>query len=124
LSDAELSCVQELRVGRERVGHVTFHGVTDCRGLLHRLPDLLVVQQGEIIVYPDQSSKPELGQGLNKPASVVLYGCMPKSKTKFSDPSVREKYRKRVAQMTEEKGATFEDYNCDDGTWRFRVHHF
>lgn len=124
MSEAELSCVQELRIGRQRIGHVTFHGVTDCRGLLHRLPNILVVEQGEIIVYPDQSSKPGVGQGLNKSASVVLYGCMPKSKATFSDPTVREKYRQRVAQMTREKGAVFEDYDCDDGTWKFQVNHF
>lgn len=124
LSDVELASVQDLRVGRESVGHVTFDGVTDCRGLLPKLQELLVVEKGEVIVYPDQRIKPGVGQGLNKPASVVLYGCMPKSKGRFTDPKARERYKQRVAQMTEDKGAIFEDYNCDDGTWKFRVTHF
>lgn len=124
LSEAELMKVQDLRVGRKGVGSVTFHGETDCRGLVHKLHDLLVIEQGEVVVYPDARWKPPVGQGLNKPASVVLYGCMPKSQHRLADPNARDRYRQRVALMTEEKGAVFEDYNCEDGTWKFRVTHF
>lgn len=124
MSESELSRVQNLRVGRMGVGCVTFDGETDCRGLLPQLKELLVVEQGEVVVYPDPRQKPPVGQGLNKAASVVLYGCMPKSQQRLVDPRARERYKQRVAQMTEEKGAVFEDYDCDDGTWRFRVTHF
>merc|ERR1712232_194329 len=111
-------------MGRKGVGCVVFHGETDCRGLLEQLGQLLVIEQGEVVVYPDARHKPPVGQGLNKPASVVLYGCMPKSQQRLSDPRARERYRERVAKMTEEKGAVFEDYNCEDGTWKFHVTHF
>eukprot|EP00927_Polykrikos_kofoidii_P044684 TRINITY_DN38585_c0_g1_i1.p1 TRINITY_DN38585_c0_g1~~TRINITY_DN38585_c0_g1_i1.p1 ORF type:complete len:1550 (-),score=213.08 TRINITY_DN38585_c0_g1_i1:80-4300(-) len=124
LSEEELACVQGLRIGREGIGSVTFHGITNCRGLLAQLSELLIVEQGEVIVYPDARLKPPVGMGLNKAASVVLYGCMPKAQTRLSEPQSRERYRQRVAQMTEEKGAVFEDYDCEDGTWRFRVNHF
>jgi len=116
--------VRDLRVGRENIGHVTFIGDTDCRGLLPQLSEIMIIQQGEVVVYPEACKKPPVGQGLNKPASIVLYGCMPKSQTRLSSPRARERYRQRVAQMTEDKGATFEDYNCEDGTWTFRVNHF
>mmetsp|Transcript_48320 Transcript_48320/g.112009 ORF Transcript_48320/g.112009 Transcript_48320/m.112009 type:complete len:289 (+) Transcript_48320:177-1043(+) len=124
LSEVELSRVRNLRVGREGIGHVTFHGLTDCRGLLEQLPEILIIKQGEVVVYPDVRKKPPTGQGLNKSASIVLYGCMPKIQTRLSSPRARGRYKRRVAQMTEEKGAVFEDYDCDDGTWSFRVHHF
>jgi hypothetical protein len=124
LSEAELSSVRDLTISRKGVGRVTFNGETDCRGLLHELHNLLVIDQGEVVVYPDPSRKPPVGRGLNKPASVVLFGCMPKSKQRLADPRAKERYRQRVAQMTEEKGATFEDYNCEDGTWKFHVAHF
>lgn len=124
LSDAELLNVRNLRVGRTGVGTVTFHGETDCRGLMHQLHELLVIEQGEVVVYPDARWKPPVGHGLNKPASVVLYGCMPKSQQRLADPKARDRYRQRVSHMTEEKGAVFEDYNCEDGTWKFRVTHF
>lgn len=124
LSQAELAMVRNLSVGRVGVGCVTFDGETDCRGLLPHLRELLVIEQGEVVVYPDPRKKPPVGQGLNKAASVVLFGCMPKSQQRLLDPKARERYKQRVAQMTEEKGAVFEDYDCDDGTWRFRVNHF
>lgn len=124
MSEVDLTTVRNLRVSRKGVGCVTFDGETDCRGLLPQLRELLVIEQGEVVVYPDPCKKPPVGQGLNKAASVVLYGCMPKSQQKLLDPKARERYKQRVAQMTEEKGAVFEDYDCDDGTWRFRVNHF
>lgn len=124
LRDAELARVQDFRVGRAGVGHVTFHGETDCRGLLPLLHEIVVVAKGEVVIYPEQASKPEVGQGLNRPASIVLFGCLPKSRSRLSDPGARERYQQRVAQMTLDKGAIFEEYCCDDGTWKFRVDHF
>jgi len=124
LGEEELACVHNLRVCREGVGAVVFEGGTDCRGLLPVLQEILVIDKGEVVVYPDATRKPPIGQGLNKPAHVTLHGCMPKSQQRLSDKSARERYRQRVAQMTEEKGAVFEDYDCEDGTWRFRVSHF
>jgi len=124
LSEEELAHVENFVVGREGIGYVTFHGETDCRGLLEALPDIVLVERGEIIVYPQPATKPEVGQGLNKAASVVLYGCMPKSQSRLTDTRARDRYKQRVAQMTEEKGAIFEDYDCDTGTWKFRVNHF
>lgn len=124
LSEADLVSVRDLTISRKGVGRVTFHGETDCRGLLRELHHLLIIDQGEVVVYPDASLKPPVGQGLNKPASVTLFGCMPKSKQRFADPEAKERYRQRVAKMTQEKGATFEDYNCEDGTWKFHVTHF
>jgi len=124
LREPELARVQDLRVGRVGIGHVTFHGETDCRGLLARLPEIVVVEKGEVVIYPDQRAKPEPGQGLNRPASIELFGCLPRSRAGLADPEARERYRQRVAQMTHDKGAIFEDYCCDDGTWKFRVEHF
>lgn len=124
LDDEALCCVEDLVVGRDGVGHITFHGQTDCRSLLTILPHILMVERGEIVVYPDAALKPEVGHGLNKPATVVLYGCMPKSQSCLTDSRARHRYKQRVAQMTEEKGAIFEDYDPDDGTWKFRVLHF
>lgn len=124
MNEAELACVQGLQVRREGIGHVTFRGEIDCRGLLEQLKDVLIIEQGEVVAYPVPSKKPPVGQGLNRPAQVVLFGCMPKSMSTLSDSRTRERYKQRVARMTVEKGAIFEDYNCEDGTWKFRVDHF
>lgn len=123
LSESELARVPELCVSRAGVGSVTFHGETDCRKLAGRLAKLVVLERGEVIVYPDQATKPPAGEGLNKPASILLLGCVPKVHG-FRDTKARDRYTKRVKQMTEEKGAEFVDYDCDEGVWRFRVRHF
>lgn len=124
MSDAELSAVDDFGVSKQDVGEIRFNGKTDCRGILHRLPEIVQLTHGEVIVYPDPDKKPPPGQGLNRPASIVLYGCMPKTQGKLKDPAASERYRRKVAQMTEEKGAKFLDYECDTGTWRFYVNHF
>merc|ERR1712062_314225 len=102
------------------VGAVTFKGETDCRSLLHVFPNIIILQPGEVVVYPDPSCKPPVGTELNKLADITLWGCMPKNQT-FRDQRARDRYRKRVRQMTEDKGAEFVDYDCDAGIWRFRV---
>jgi hypothetical protein len=124
MSDADLSAVEDFSVSRQDVGEIRFHGKTDCRDVLHRLPEIVQLTHGEVIVYPDPDKKPPPGQGLNRPASIVLYGCMPRTQGKLKDSAANERYRRKVAQMTEEKGAKFLDYECDTGTWRFYVNHF
>lgn len=123
LNEAELAKVEDLTVMRHAVGSVTFHGFTDCRELVYCLPDVVVLNPGEVVIYPNQKVKPPVGSGLNKPSTIKLYGCHPKSQI-FKDERAREKYRIRVKAMTEEKGAEFIDYDCDQGVWQFRVSHF
>jgi len=123
LSEAELACVHELRVSRDGVGSVTFQGQTDCRELVENISQMIILNPGEVIVYPDPDFKPPVGHGLNKSACVELYGCLPKS-LGFRDTKAREKYKKRVQRMTEEKGAEFVDYDGEQGIWQFRVMHF
>lgn len=123
LNEAELANVEDLTVMRHGVGCVTFHGVTDCRELVYCLPDVVVLNPGEVVIYPNQKVKPPVGSGLNKPSTIKLYGCHPKSQI-FKDERAREKYKIRVKTMTEEKGADFIDYDCDQGVWQFRVSHF
>jgi len=125
LPEAELGHVQELRVSREGVGSVTFHGATDCREFIKSayLGEVVVLNPGEVVVYPNQKMKPPVGAGLNKFATIVLYGCLPKTHG-FKDKKARDRYKKRVRQMTEEKGADFVDYDCEKGIWQFNVAHF
>lgn len=123
MSDSELARVPGLRLTREGVGSIYFQGETDLRDALPHLADVVMLQPGEVVVYPNPGSKPPVGVGLNKAAEITLYGCMPKTQG-FPDQKAKERYRKRVKQMTEDKGAEFVDYDCTVGTWKFRVHHF
>jgi hypothetical protein len=123
MSELELSRVRGLQFAREGVGMVRFHGETDVRDVLHNLRDIVLLHPGEVVVYPNPSTKPPIGVGLNKAAEITLYGCMPKTQG-FRDPKAKDRYKRRVKQMTEDKGAEFVDYDCMHGTWRFRVSHF
>ncbi|CAK0898152.1 unnamed protein product, partial [Prorocentrum cordatum] len=79
--------------------------------------------KGEVVLYPGRD-KPREGTGLNRPATVTLFQCFPPEVGQFPDAESKARYRGRIAQMTEEKGAHFVDYDCDTGTWRFQVDHF
>lgn len=123
MSQAELSRVRGLCFSRHGVGSIRFHGETDLRDDLAHLGEVVLLQPGEVVVYPNPGSKPPIGVGMNKGADITLFGCMPKTQG-FRDPKAKERYRRRVKQMTEDKGAEFVDYDCETGTWRFRVSHF
>jgi len=115
--------VNELTVERPGVGSITFHGLTDCNGL--DIPRLVRLGAGEVLVYPEPGSKPPPGQGLNKRATVTMHGCWPPNgRGRLQDARSQERYREKIRKMTEERGATFLDYDCNTGVWKFRVEHF
>jgi len=123
----ELQAVRDLTVRKAGVGEVTFHGEIDLmreRRVLEDLPRIIRLEQGEVVLYPESGSKPPEGEGLNRPATITLYQCMPPSTGAFPDAQSRIKYKERIAKMTEAKGAKFVDYDCDQGIWKFRVEHF
>jgi hypothetical protein len=123
LSIEELRKVQDLLVCRRDVGSIMFHGITDCADL--DIPSLIHLDVGEVLVYPVQGTKPPEGQGLNKRATVTMYQCWPPNgRGHLEDPRAQDKYRGKIQQMTEEKRATFIDYDCNTGVWKFQVEHF
>jgi hypothetical protein len=123
MSEAELSRVKGLQFSRDGVGSVAFHGEVDVRSVLHNLTQVVVLHPGEVVVYPNPNTKPAVGVGLNKAADITLFGCMPKTHN-FKDHKAKDRYKRRVKQMTEDKGAEFVDYDCSQGIWKFRVNHF
>ena len=133
MSQTELCQVKHFTVIREGVGQVRFHGETDCSEAslgvrLHELGKICRLRQGEVVVYPETCTKPPIGEGLNKPASLVLLGCMPpkapNGDVAFPNAKSRNRYRQKIAEMTRRKGAVFVDYDCDTGVWKFDVDHF
>eukprot|EP00435_Cladocopium_sp_Y103_P031069 s2656_g7.t2 len=122
----ELRHVRDLKVHRPRVGEVTFHGEIDLIAypdILEDLPNLVRLDPGEVVLYPDSLRKPFEGEGLNRPATITLFGCLPPQLADFDEES-KARYRHRIAEMTEQKGARFLDYDCDKGLWQFCVDHF
>lgn len=127
MHDDELRRVRNFAVGRTGVGRVAFDGDTDVRGL--NLDELVHFNAAprEIEVYPEGTAKPDVGRGLNKPATVTLEACFPAARPGASstDPERLALYEERLRKFTANiDGASFVAYDRSTGRWTFRVRHF
>ncbi|KAL4202914.1 hypothetical protein AMTRI_Chr02g223650 [Amborella trichopoda] len=117
--------VKDFVVGRKGYGWIRFFGETDVRGL--DLESIVQFNKCEVVVYMDESKKPPVGLGLNKPAEITLLNvrCMDKKTGRqFTEGPEIEKYKKMLAKKTEEQGAEFVTFDAEKGEWKFRVKHF
>ncbi|VDL96236.1 unnamed protein product [Schistocephalus solidus] len=108
-------------------GHILFPGLTDITGI--DFNDVVHIRRREVVVYPDDSTKPPVGYGLNRKAEVTLDGIWP------ADKSTREfikspqwlaamHFDERLEKATQKMNATFIEYRPDTGSWVFEVKHF
>ncbi|KAG2267809.1 hypothetical protein Bca52824_062364 [Brassica carinata] len=117
--------VRDFVVGRQGYGSIKFMGVTDVRRL--DLESLVQFNNREVIVYLDESKKPAVGEGLNKPAEVTLLNikCVDKKTGKqFTEGERVEKYKMMLKRKAEAQGAEFVSFDPVKGEWKFRVEHF
>ncbi|CAE5957094.1 unnamed protein product [Arabidopsis arenosa] len=117
--------VRDFVVGRHGYGSIKFMGETDVRRL--DLESLVQFNTREVIVYMDESKKPAVGQGLNKPAEVTLLNikCIDKKTGKqFTEGERVEKYKMMLKKKAEAQGAEFVSFDPVKGEWKFRVEHF
>lgn len=117
--------VKNFVVGRHGYGSIKFFGETDVRRL--DLESLVQFNNREVIVYMDDSKKPPVGQGLNKPAEVTLLNikCFDKNTGRqYTEGPKIEKYKDMLKRKAEDQGAEFVSYDPVKGEWKFRVNHF
>ncbi|KAH1080396.1 hypothetical protein J1N35_020157 [Gossypium stocksii] len=117
--------VKDFVVGRHGYGSIKFLGETDVRRL--DLESLVQFNNREVIVYLDDSKKPPVGQGLNKPAEVTLLNikCFDKkTRQQYTEGPRVEKYKNMLKRKAEEQGAEFLYYDPIKEEWRFKVNHF
>ncbi|XP_020547831.1 nuclear pore complex protein NUP98A isoform X3 [Sesamum indicum] len=117
--------VKDFVVGRHGYGSIKFFGETDVRRL--DLESLIQFNNREVIVYMDESKKPPVGQGLNKPAEVTLLNikCFDKKTgQQYTEGPRIEKYKEMLKRKAEDQGAEFVSYDPVKGEWKFRVNHF
>ncbi|KAG9146884.1 hypothetical protein Leryth_005176 [Lithospermum erythrorhizon] len=115
-----MSRVRDFTVGRTGFGFVRFKGETDVRGL--DLDRIVKFRRHEVCVYEDESEKPEVGEGLNKAAEVVLVlkiGAL----SSFGEDWLREMEGK-LKERSESQGAKFASFDSVSGEWKFLVQHF
>lgn len=78
-------------------------------------------------VYLNDSDKPEIGVGLNKPAEITILDCFKIDKATgrpTTDPKVLAAFVKRLKAAAAQQKARFVDYNPEQGIWKFQVDHF
>ncbi|RWW30176.1 hypothetical protein GW17_00005252 [Ensete ventricosum] len=117
--------VRDLVVGRHGYGSIKFYGETDVRQL--DLESIIQFNNREVIVYSDDSKKPPVGQGLNKPAEVTILNvkCMNKrTGQQYTEGPKVDKYKEMLTQKTQEQGAEFISFDPIKGEWKFKVIHF
>ncbi|KAK8503846.1 hypothetical protein V6N13_021628 [Hibiscus sabdariffa] len=117
--------VKDFVVGRHGYGSIKFLGETDVRCL--DLESLIQFNNREVIVYLDDSKKPPVGQGLNKPAEVTLLNikCFDKKTAEqYTEGARVERYKNMLKRKAEEQGAEFLSYDPIKGEWKFKVDHF
>ena len=83
----------------------------------------------EISVYPDDSIKPDKGDGLNKRAEVTLHRVWPMdnaTQEPITDPDYLAtiNYQEHIKRDTLRIGAKFIDYRSETGSCVFVVEHF
>jgi len=117
--------VKDFVVGRHGYGSIKFEGETDVRKL--DLESIVQFNNREVIVYKDESMKPLVGQGLNKPAEVTLLNvkCINmKTGQHYTEGPKVEKYKDMLMKKVEDQGAEFVCFDAVKGLWKFKVRHF
>jgi nuclear pore complex protein Nup98-Nup96 len=119
--------VENFAIGRVDYGCITFPGITNLTNL--NLDEIVHIRRKEVHVYPDDTKKPQVGQGLNKPAEITLHRIWPtdkQTKTPITDPNriIMMGYNKKIEKATIEMDAQFVDYDPATGSWTFKVKHF
>ncbi|KAK9452619.1 nuclear protein 96-domain-containing protein [Dipodascopsis uninucleata] len=129
MSIKELESVANFKIGRRGYGEVMFRQPVDLSSFAHPedIPgQIVVISHKVLIVYPDDSIKPPVGQGLNVPATITLEKCYPIAKdtkepiTEVDHPLVPT----HIRRLQGVKDTEFIAYIADTGTWVFNIEHF
>ncbi|XP_062384841.1 nuclear pore complex protein Nup98-Nup96 isoform X2 [Sardina pilchardus] len=119
--------VENFTIGRKGYGSVFFPGAVNLTNL--NLDEIVHFRRKEIIIYPDDMTKPLEGEGLNRRAEVTLDGVWPNDKTtcsqiKSPDRLADMNYEGRLETASRKQGARFLEYRPETGSWVFEVAHF
>ncbi|GAM18330.1 hypothetical protein SAMD00019534_015050 [Acytostelium subglobosum LB1] len=124
LSDKELASVRDFIIERQGYGSVLFLGDVDVRDI--DIDSIVTIDTREISLYPDDSKKPPVGQGLNRKAMVTLEQCWPLN----ADGNYRRsdldlaRYEAALKKRAKKDEIQFLEYERQTGIWRFKVEHF
>jgi len=112
---AGTSSVANFVVHRKGFGSIHFKTEVDLTSIpsLSALRELVQIERGRVTVYPDESKKPEPGNGLNVPAKIVLQNV--KKSPDFEMDEFLEYLKTKPDQ---------EFISYESETWTYQVEHF
>jgi len=116
MSEAKLSRIDNLEIGRYGYGSIRWPGLTDVRRL--DFDAVVVIERGSLTLYPD-SDLPPIGEELNKEAVVTLNVKPSRADAK---PKSAEIFKARLTKISEKFGGKFISYDMEK--WIFRLPHF
>ncbi|KIV80411.1 hypothetical protein PV11_07911 [Exophiala sideris] len=113
-------------VGRKSCGKVVFNAPVDLTGIpLDDLYEKIVeIRLRSVTVYPDASSKPPVGKGLNVPSTISIENSWPRSRGQPSSATSGPVFEKHVNRLKKMHGTEFVNYEVSTGVWTFRVPHY
>lgn len=114
------------QVGRKGCGRVEFNGPVDLTALaLDDLYEKIVeIRLRSVTVYPDPSTKPPVGKGLNVPSTISIENSWPRSRGQPSSATSGPIFDKHVNRLQKMHGTEFVNYEVTTGVWTFRVPHY
>ncbi|KAL2425083.1 Nucleoporin [Exophiala dermatitidis] len=113
-------------VGRKGCGKVVFNGPVDLTAIpLDDLFEKIVeIRLRSVTVYPDASTKPPVGKGLNVPSTIFIENSWPRSRGQPSSATSGPVFEKHVNRLKKMHGTEFINYEPSTGVWTFRVPHY
>lgn len=119
MTDEQLRRVPKFSVECPEHGKICFSDPVDLRGL--DLDPVVEFQSNKLTMYP-RGNKPRRGEGLNRPAVITLYRCLPSEEKRT--PPLLAKYKEKIVRTTATSGARLISYDENTGEWVFSVDHF
>ncbi len=115
-----------LQVGRRGCGFVTFNGAVDLTSInMDDIFDKIVeIRVRSITVYPEASSKPPAGKGLNVPSTLYIENSWPRARNKPSAATSGPVFDKHIHRLRRMAGTEFLNYDIKTGVWTFTVPHY
>lgn len=113
----ELRHVYHFTILHPKFGKIVWDDDCDLTGL--DLDDIISMEQNSVSVYEGSVEKPEVGEGLNKPAVITLYNVRP-----IGDGGVEQFISAVLKPACLKDDADFISYDEQSFEWTFRVFHF
>lgn len=114
------------QVGRRGYGQVTFDEPVDLTQIsLDDVYEKIVeIRLRSVTVYPDSSSKPPVGKGLNVPSTISIENSWPRARGQPTAATSGPTFDKHVSRLKKMPGTEFTNYEASTGVWTFKVPHY